>query len=109
MAIEYVAGAIEYTDGAWRIIDDDIHTPLNIAGVDTREDSALIHYTFKAKKVIILIAASDETYARAGICTGASVGLDLAVIQFGNANGPLSSSQMEIPESNICILGIMEV
>ena len=70
MAIEYVAGAIEYTDGAWRIIDDDIHTPLNIADVDTREDSAVIHYTFKAKKVIILIAASDETYARAGICTG---------------------------------------
>ena len=37
MAIEYVAGAIEYIDGAWRVIEDEVHTPLNIAEVETKE------------------------------------------------------------------------
>lgn len=71
-----VSGAIRYMGGSWQLISDANHTPVNIASVTTPNTYTIrVTYSFTAKTVGSLTTTPDETYVKAGINFGASVGL----------------------------------
>ena len=100
-----VAGALRMgPDGQWFVLQDEGHRPLNVERVETDgEGRAVIHYAFRAHRVVTFVATPDETYAKAGILTGASVGLDRAVVTVGT-----SAKQAQIPGSNVWFYGLFE-
>ena len=80
-----VYGTIRNTGKGFEVINDAEHKPLNICNVITTKTTVSFDFCGnKAKFVHTLIITPDETYAIKGVLAGASVGLDKAVIQFGN-------------------------
>lgn len=71
----FVSGALRKTNGTWRIIDDEGHTPSGITSVTDKGSYLRINYGFTAKKVSSLTVTPDESYNRLGYSFGASVGL----------------------------------
>jgi hypothetical protein len=105
-----VAGALRNDGKGWQVISDTEHSPLNIAEVTTKDGMIEVTYTFKAERVISLIAAPDEALARNGYGAGASVGLDKARISLakGGAVDPWRVSTKEVPWSNLWVYGVFK-
>lgn len=86
----FVAGVIRnYNDGqGWRLLDDGFHPSIGITNVDSLTDTGVIRVDYPGLKIdggnagrtVTLVAAPDETLARAGFTCGTSVEADKARI-----------------------------
>jgi len=76
-----VAGVIRNTVDGWRLIEDTVHTNMNIDSVSSDTSKITINFSFTAKKIISFIVAVDEDYAKKSYQTGASVGTNVAYIE----------------------------
>lgn len=106
-----VAGAIRNPDGSgWKAINDAGHTPLNIKNIEVINGAIVVHYDFKATTIHSFIAAPDETFALAGIMSGASVNRDRATIILSKiVNGKvvrLDASKVQAKFGNIWLYGL---
>lgn len=71
--LKFLACAIRNTGTGWKFINDAEHNPLNFASVGASAKIRLT-YSFTAKKVLSLVVAPDETFAK-DYDVGGSVGL----------------------------------
>lgn len=80
----FAVGCIpRYTGGAWTILNDSGHNPLNVTTVSEPTTSTLrINYNETATKINNLNVTTDETLAQYGVVAGASVGTSYADIAF---------------------------
>lgn len=70
-------GAPDY----WKLLDDGGHKPTGIISVETTSSLIRLNYNFQASRVGTLIAAPDETLAKAGWTMGCSVEGNTAFIE----------------------------
>jgi hypothetical protein len=84
-----VAGVLRNTGSGWSLLDDDVHTPLNIDHAVNDADSIGIAYTFTAKTVGSVVCVPDETFVQRGYMFGASGGVSVADIVI-SCNKPIS-------------------
>lgn len=89
-------GVARFNGTDWYLIDDTGHTPYGIASIENLADGGFrIYYDKVAGHVGTLIAVPDETYARAGVIAGASVGDEYAdVIMSGEYLDKTPSTKM---------------
>nr|DAU33652.1 MAG TPA: hypothetical protein [Caudoviricetes sp.] len=80
--VKFIACAIRNTGSGFEFISDTMHNPLNGATLVTESGRVTLNYGFTAKKVLSLVAVTDETLAQLGFNVGTSVGLDNVKIQF---------------------------
>ena len=80
--VKFIACAIRNTGSGFEFISDTMHNPLNGATLVTESGRVTLNYGFTAKKVLSLVAVTDETLAQLGFNVGTSVGLDNAKIYF---------------------------
>lgn len=74
--IKILAGVVRNSGTGWEYINDSGHEPLNLTAVSVDSNGRLkIEYGFTASKVLSLVAAPDEKFARQ-YTIGGSVGLD---------------------------------
>ncbi len=100
-----VYGAIRNKGEGFEVIKDSGHEGLNICNVKTTDTYVIFDYCGKkARFVQTLIITPDETYAVRGIIVGASVGLDKAVIKFGNGK-LINPHTLKAPSGNFWIYG----
>ncbi len=109
MEMAFVAGSIYFNGTNWSITSDAVHRPINIRRVDTFEDHAELYFNFYADEIVLFMVTPDESYAKAGITAGASVGQDVAVISYGKNGQRLMTSEMAVQYSNFFVYGIFKV
>lgn len=80
--VKFIAFAIRNNGGGFQLINDNLHSPLNVTSVENGLFDVTINYETTGVKVLSLIVANDETMAQEGINVGASVGIDKAIIKF---------------------------
>lgn len=91
---QVASGAIRKSGSTWAIINDSAHEPLNLTGITCASNGNLIVDIAPITEVVGSSVVADETYTRAGVAPGASVGLDsivLKITQF-TGNGPVAVS-----------------
>lgn len=112
-----VAGIIRNDSfGNWYVLDNNLHSQINIASVTATSSSITVNYSFTANKVLTFIAVPDEAYIINGYNLGASVGLNKSIITSTRpviVDGQIKYQVMNplteyIPGSNIFIYGIFE-
>lgn len=111
MALIPVAGTIrrDVITGAWYVLNDPYHTSVNIDTVGTVRDDVGIYFSYEeGDKIVTFCVTPDETCAAAGIHVGASVGLGVAFLRFGNKDGRVYPHQITNPASNFWINGLIE-
>lgn len=82
-----VGCAIRNTGSGFAFIDDAGHDPVGFDTISQDATTVTLGFSFTATKVVSLVVTPDETLARLGYTAGASVGLDEAVLQFGQPGG----------------------
>lgn len=110
-----IAGTLRNDGQGWYALNDDSHTPINIASVETGLHSIRVRFAINGRNVRTLIASPDETLAAAGFIIGASVGLNDAQISKSRAGlisvhtvSPAVVDTDSYPWSNIWIYGIVD-
>lgn len=105
--VREIAGALRNDGTGWSAIIDDKHNPINFASVEVVNNIDLkINFDQDGVKVIAGIITPDESYARLGLTTAASVGtgsmitrgylpLEFSVTTNG-ANAPIVNAAAEI-------------
>lgn len=89
----------------WFFIDDAQHRPLNLDKVETDPNgTAHVYFSFNSSKIIAFICSPDESFAHKGLHCGASVGTDMARIEFS-----MTPEDMALHGHNVFIMGIFEL
>lgn len=80
--LRIVAGVLRNTGSGWGLISDSGHEAVNVDSVSDSTTAITVDYSsIGATKVVSFVVAPDETFARQGFTTGASVGLTSSSIQ----------------------------
>jgi len=108
-----VAGVIRNDGDGWAVIDDQTHTPINIAFVESDARGIVVGFSFDASDIHTFIVGSDEALSLAGVFSGASVNTDRARISISRDSvigavrtSPLWIDSARFPFSNFWIYGL---
>lgn len=107
-----VSCTIRNTGSGWAVINDGGHTPSGCAGVVTHPDHLELQHPVGAVRVSSLTVTPDETFARAGLRVGASVGFDLSnLFLYSGAAGsaPLDPATVSSPTGNLWVYGLLRL
>lgn len=104
-----VACIARFEDGEWHIIDYSNHKPLHVLDIGSYDEhSFVVYFDFTAKNVLSFVCTVDETYADYGYQSGASVGLDCALIYVHQIEDEIMPDEL-YSRANIWIYGIFEI
>lgn len=82
-----LACALRCDSGRWGAIDDGAHQPIGVAKVETMPDRVRVHHAAPLTAIHGCSCDTDETYAKAGLAAGASVGLDYTDVFITDGTG----------------------
>jgi hypothetical protein len=110
---EIVAGVLRSEDDqGWYVINDKGHTPINVQSVKAEGGLIVITYSKEFESIHSFIAVPDETFAKAGLHIGASVGRSKAKILVSKyIEGkvvPIDASKIRSKWGNIWIYGLFD-
>jgi hypothetical protein len=107
-----VSCALRNTGTGWTVINDSGHTPSGCSGVVQRADHLELQHDVGAVRVSSLTVTVDETYAKAGLRVGASVGFTLSRIYlYSGAAGTASLDPATLTAStgNLWVYGLLRL
>lgn len=107
-----ISCTIRNTGGGWAILANSAHVPSGCTGLIQRADHLELQHPVGAVAVSSLTVATDETFARAGMRCGASVGLALSNIYLYEGDPgspPLDPADVVSPTGNLWILGYLRL
>ena len=109
-----IAGTIRSVDeNGWFAINDEDHTPINIARIEVQRGYIILHYTFTASTIHSFIVTPDETFAASGFFLGASVYKNYAAISVSRLNNGIvevvNPSKIRSAFGNIWVHGLFSV
>jgi hypothetical protein len=107
-----VSCALRNTGTGWTVINDSGHMPSGCSGVVQRADHLELQHDVGAVRVSSLTVTVDETYAKAGIRCGASVGFALSRIycHTGAAGtAPLEPATLTASTGNLWVYGLLRL
>ena len=111
-AYRIVAGPIRNTGSGWQAIVNTTHSPTGIGTMSTSGTTITMRYSFRATKIVSFVVTPDETLAKAGVFSGASVDVDAARITIADAHGALDPTKVttkQYPYGNLWVYGVFEV
>jgi hypothetical protein len=109
-----VAGVIRSIDDkGWFVINEGLHTPINIERVEVIQGHIIIHFPFSASTIHSFIVSPDETFSKEGYIVGAAVTKKAACIAVSRViNGnvvPIDASSIRSQTGNLWIYGLFRV
>lgn len=107
-----VSCTIRNTGTGWAVLDNSGHTPSNCTGLVQYSDHLELQHAVGAVRVSSLAVTTDETYARAGLRAGASVGFALSNIYlYVGAAGtpPVDPVTVNDPNGNLWVQGYLRL
>jgi hypothetical protein len=107
-----VSCALRNTGTGWTVINDSGHMPSGCSGVVQRADHLELQHDVGAVRVSSLTVTVDETYAKAGLRCGASVGFALSRIycHTGAAgSAPLDPATLTASTGNLWVYGLLRL
>ena len=101
-----VSGALRNAGSGWEVLQGSAHQPSGISGVVATSTRLEILHPVSAVKVVSLAVTVDEWFAKLGIFTGASVGLDHSYIYMYNWTGAIINPlNLVAPSGNLWVQG----
>lgn len=82
-----VAAVIRNSGAGWAVIDDEGHTPVGVASVETFADRIVVNFAESYSEILTAYATTDETLASKGYTCGPSVGLSSMTIWLTKPGG----------------------
>lgn len=107
-----VSCALRNTGTGWTIINDSGHTPSGCTGIVQHTDHIELQHDVGAVRVSSLTVTVDETYAKAAIRCGASVGFALSRIYlYSGAEGTpaLDPATVTAASGNLWVYGLFRL
>lgn len=107
-----VSCALRNTGSGWTVINDSGHTPSGCTGVVQHADHIELQHVVGAVRVSSLSVTVDETYAKAGLRCGASVGFALSRIycHTGAAGStPVDPATLTASTGNLWVHGLLRL
>ncbi|MCX5522577.1 hypothetical protein OG342_06830 [Streptomyces bobili] len=107
-----ISCAIRNTGTGWTVINDAGHTPSGCTGIVQRADHIELQHDVGAVRVSSLTVTVDETYAKADLRCGASVGFSLSRIycHTGAAGStPLDPATLTASTGNLWVYGLLRL
>ncbi|MFM9703582.1 hypothetical protein [Streptomyces galilaeus] len=107
-----VSCALRNTGSGWTVISDAGHTPSGCTGLIAHADHLELQHDVGAVRVSSLTVTVDETYAKAGLRCGASVGFALSRIycHTGAAgSAPIDPATLTASNGNLWVVGYLRL